>query len=321
MKIPTVSVIIPIYNTERYLRRCIDSVISQTFKDIEIILVDDGSPDHGGIIADEYAERYDNISVIHKKNGGLAEARRSGIIAAQGEYIMNVDSDDTIPSDAVQFLYEKCVTDNLDIAYGSMTRYIGGEKAYEIEHPQEGFLNSEEFTAYLLDPICICASCGYIGRKSIWANPIFPDQKFVFPSEDIFINIKLSRYVNKIGLYNHSVYNYYYNSSSISISGRYSTQAIWEVYFSEVEKELKDRDLLRKMRNGLNMLKINIASFSVRPIDPSKGWVKDAVECDTSTMPMKFKILRRLLNYPWLLDSFIKFNRFVKRKLLKSKKY
>lgn len=88
------SIIIPVYNVEKYLRRCVDSVLSQTFTDYEIILVDDGSPDNSGIICDEYNREYTCVQVIHKRNGGLSSARNAGIKAASGEYLLFLDSDD-----------------------------------------------------------------------------------------------------------------------------------------------------------------------------------------------------------------------------------
>lgn len=91
---PFLSVIIPVYNVEKYLNQCVDSVINQNLDDIEIILVDDGSPDNCPQICDFYAEKYDYVKVIHKKNGGLSSARNSGIDDAQGDYIIFMDSDD-----------------------------------------------------------------------------------------------------------------------------------------------------------------------------------------------------------------------------------
>ena len=99
---PLVSVIIPIYKVEKYLRASIDSALNQTYENIEIILVDDGSPDACPQICDDYAEKYDNIKVIHKKNGGLSDARNHGIEASSGEYLYFLDSDDTIDSRAVE---------------------------------------------------------------------------------------------------------------------------------------------------------------------------------------------------------------------------
>ena len=100
-----ISVIIPIYNVEEYLERCINSVINQTYKNIEIILVDDGSSDRCGMICDKYAEKENRIKVLHKKNGGLSDARNSGIEVANGEYITFIDSDDYVSCDYVEYLY------------------------------------------------------------------------------------------------------------------------------------------------------------------------------------------------------------------------
>lgn len=103
-----VSVIVPVYKVEKYLHRCIDSIINQTYKNLEIILVDDGSPDNCGKICDEYAEKDNRIKVIHKSNGGLSSARNAGLDVANGDYVYFVDSDDYIDT--------KLVEDNLNLA-------------------------------------------------------------------------------------------------------------------------------------------------------------------------------------------------------------
>lgn len=111
-----VSVIIPIYNVEQFFSRCIESVISQTYKNLEIILVDDGSTDHCGIIADKYAEKDDRIKVIHQKNGGLSAARNNGIAIATGKYITLVDSDDYIDNSFVETLLDNLAKTDSDIS-------------------------------------------------------------------------------------------------------------------------------------------------------------------------------------------------------------
>ena len=93
---PTISIIVPIYKVESLLSKCVDSLLSQTFGDLEIILVDDGSPDNCGKICDEYAQKDPRIFVIHKENGGLSSARNAGLDVCKGEYIMFVDSDDYV---------------------------------------------------------------------------------------------------------------------------------------------------------------------------------------------------------------------------------
>ena len=101
---PTISVIVPVYRVEKYIRRCVDSILAQSFRDYELILVDDGSPDYSGAICDEYATRDPRIRVIHKENGGLSSARNVGIDAASGEYLFFMDSDDIIHPDTLRIL-------------------------------------------------------------------------------------------------------------------------------------------------------------------------------------------------------------------------
>ena len=100
-EVPLISVVVPVYKVEKYLKKCVDSIIAQTYKNIEIIIVDDGSPDSCPEICDEYAEKDSRVKVIHRQNGGLSAARNSGIKIAAGEYISFVDSDD---------LFSRCIS-------------------------------------------------------------------------------------------------------------------------------------------------------------------------------------------------------------------
>ena len=111
-----VSVIVPVYNVEKYLRRCLDSIVNQTYRDLEIILVDDGSPDNSGAICDEYAGKDDRIQVIHQNNRGLSAARNTGLDVATGAYISFVDSDDWLQDAFVEKLYKKAEKNALVIA-------------------------------------------------------------------------------------------------------------------------------------------------------------------------------------------------------------
>lgn len=113
---PQISVIVPVYNVQRYLRRCVDSILSQTFSDLEVILVDDGSPDRCGAICDEYAAADPRVKVIHKPNGGLSSARNAGIEAAAGEYLAFVDSDDWLDADMFEQLHRLCTARGAQIA-------------------------------------------------------------------------------------------------------------------------------------------------------------------------------------------------------------
>ena len=99
---PLISIIVPVYKVEKYLKRCVDSILTQTYQNMEVILVDDGSPDNCGAICDRYKETDNRVVVIHKKNGGLSDARNAGLDIATGEYIMFIDSDDFVEIDMME---------------------------------------------------------------------------------------------------------------------------------------------------------------------------------------------------------------------------
>lgn len=127
-----ISVIVPVYKVEPYLDKCVSSIVGQTYKDLEIILVDDGSPDRCPEICDAWAEKDSRIKVIHKKNGGLSDARNVGIAAANGEYIGFVDSDDYISPDMYELLHRRIVDDDCDIAAcGFREFFIESQEYYE----------------------------------------------------------------------------------------------------------------------------------------------------------------------------------------------
>ena len=111
-----ISVVIPVYKVEKFIRNCVDSVIAQTYKDLEIILVDDVSPDGCPAICDEYAAADKRIKTVHKENGGLSSARNAGLDVATGEYVFFVDSDDYISENAIERLYEALIKEKADIA-------------------------------------------------------------------------------------------------------------------------------------------------------------------------------------------------------------
>lgn len=119
-----ISVIIPIYNAEKYLEKCIESILIQTHKDFELILVDDGSKDNSGRICDEYAKKDSRIRVIHKKNAGVSTARNTGIESAKGEFIAFVDSDDWLQKNSLEILYKEIKAQNADLVAGAFERIV-----------------------------------------------------------------------------------------------------------------------------------------------------------------------------------------------------
>lgn len=135
---PKISVVIPVYRAEKYLEKCLETILAQTLDSIEIIMVDDGSPDESGKIADEYARRYPQITVIHQENAGQGPARNKGIDLARGEYIGFVDSDDWIFPEMYHKLYEAAKKHNADIAVGGLRTMVGGQVLEIQEHPLAG---------------------------------------------------------------------------------------------------------------------------------------------------------------------------------------
>ena len=147
-----ISVIVPVYKVESYLETCIDSILTQTFKDLEIILVDDGSPDRCGEICDEYAKKDSRVRVIHKENGGLSDARNVGYEASTGEFISFIDSDDYIQPTMLQKLLEVCEKYNLKMA-GCDFQYVFDESD-KIVSGSTGIteiLTAEEFFLRIID--------------------------------------------------------------------------------------------------------------------------------------------------------------------------
>uniref|UniRef100_UPI00359CB7DB glycosyltransferase n=1 Tax=Bifidobacterium longum TaxID=216816 RepID=UPI00359CB7DB len=135
---PTVSVVVPIYNVERYLRTCVESLLKQTLNNMEIILVDDGSPDKSGLIADELASLHSNVKAVHQKNAGLGPARNTGIEYAAGEYVGFVDSDDWVDASMFADLYAAAKRDQADIVFGGHKDMVNGNVNNVKPHPLAG---------------------------------------------------------------------------------------------------------------------------------------------------------------------------------------
>lgn len=217
---PLVSVIIPVYKVEKYLNRCVDSVLAQTYTNIEIILVDDGSPDNCGNICDHYQKKDTRIHVLHKKNGGLSDARNAGFDISNGDYVTFIDSDDYVEASFIEQLLENLIKHNADIIECG---YIKGEKtmlpnsASELvctEFTSEQFLRNWhgkyknfETTAW-----------GKLYRKEVFIDK--DGEKILYPvgrlHEDILTTHRLVENAEKIVVLNRALYHYTINSSGIT---------------------------------------------------------------------------------------------------------
>lgn len=210
-----ISVIVPVYKVEQYLRECLDSILEQTYRDFELILVDDGSPDDSPRICEEYAIKDSRVVVIHKSNGGLSDARNAGMKVAQGEYVTFIDSDDYIAKDYLAYLYTILKREQADISACSLCKVIDGIVYNECmcEH----LIKYTPYTAIqslLIEKDGISTSaCGKLFKKTLFENDIcFPEGKLF---EDLFTIYKLFDLSNVI-IYSLST-KYYYRSTPNSI--------------------------------------------------------------------------------------------------------
>ena len=155
IKFPLISIVIPVYNTAKYLQRCMDSVLNQTYPAIEVVCVDDGSTDDSGNILDAYAMKDKRVRVIHQKNKGLVFSRKMGALLTKGEYISYVDSDDEISLTRYADLYEKGIIQNVDVILTDVIQvYNNGERA-EMKHSfREGIYSKEQIISDIMMNIC-----------------------------------------------------------------------------------------------------------------------------------------------------------------------
>ena len=307
-----VSVIIPAYNASPYLSRSVASALSQTYENIEVVIVDDGSTDDTGAIADGLVAQDSRVKVVHQENRGLAEARRSGIKAATADYLVHLDADDELLPDAVAFLLKKCVDEQLDVAYGSFIKVIG-EETFEVPHPMEGVLSGDEYLHFLFDRRCMCASWGNLFRREVWNDDIYPPRDRVLPSEDVLMNICMSAHVNRVGFYNKPVVKYYYVPTSLSVTNRLSSLDSWEKFFTLVEENLQRRGKLEELRRELLCMKLDRLTFYIHPLDTSHPWVKGVINDHNFRLPRRNAIMQRLLHYPKLCHWCVVNNRRLKK--------
>lgn len=132
---PEISVIVPVYKAEKYLHKCVDSLLAQTFTDFELLLIDDGSPDRSGVICDEYAALDCRVRVFHKANGGVSSARQTGLDNARGEYVIHADPDDWVESDMLEALYRKAKAENADMVICDFFMNTGTKQTYVDQKP------------------------------------------------------------------------------------------------------------------------------------------------------------------------------------------
>ena len=216
-----ISVIVPVYRTEKYLRRCIDSILRQTYKNLEIILVDDGSDDGAPLICDEYAHKDQRIQVIHKKNGGLSSSRNAGLDKAVGKYIAFIDSDDFIANDYVETLYREIKKKSAEFSKIDYKEVYDEKQICEKSSKQsviyEGEKVEEAYFNLRIDSVCVF----------LYSRNLIGDTRFIqgVTSEDIPFNFEIFSKAQKLVYIPTVKYYYYHNPKSIS-NGKFNKNMI-----------------------------------------------------------------------------------------------
>lgn len=210
-----ISVIVPIYKVEEYLCRCVDSIMRQTYKNIEIILVDDGSPDNCGAICDDYEKKDSRIKVIHQENAGLSAARNAGIRISTGKYITVVDSDDYITDDYVQVLYDAVQRTGCDIAIGSHEVIYDNGTVFDKSTGEDAVLTPKETLKRILydDGIDLSAWAKLYDR-SLFDTVEYPVGRLF---EDAATTYLLVDKANAVAVISKPIYKYMIRSNSITV--------------------------------------------------------------------------------------------------------
>ena len=210
-----ISIIIPIYNSSRYLETCLDSCLSQSFTDFEIIAVNDGSTDNSQEILETYAQNDSRIVVVNQKNGGSTRAREAGIIRAQGEYLFFLDSDDTITPDALEVLWKEAQLSNLDIIIGRIVSVLESGKI--IADSPNSLIYKESKQALLCSLLAKSVAptlCGRLIRKRLFENITQP-YEYVIGEDGITLYEMLKTHNPTFSLVDRKLYNYIQRPGSI----------------------------------------------------------------------------------------------------------
>lgn len=237
---PLISVIVPVYKVEMLLSRCIDSILDQTYRNLDIILVDDGSPDGCGRICDEYAQKDPRIRVFHQNNRGQGAARNVGLENAKGMYIGFVDSDDWIAPDMYEILLNCLVKENADVALcGRYLELESSEKVPMFHYPQTQIFSSHEAVRrFLLSDGLDAATWDKLYTKEIFSNIQYPSS---YVAEDMPVTSQLLAAANKVVHCGKPLYYYFQRNGSLSRSDYHEKSAGLYYFSKEVQLRMTEK--------------------------------------------------------------------------------
>lgn len=262
---PKMSIVVPVYNTEKYLQRCVNSLIHQTLPEVEIILVDDGSHDSCPQMCDEYATMDERVKVIHKKNAGVSAARNEGLQYATGEYVIFCDSDDWMELNACETLYTAGVQKNADVVVGDINRINGNEVIYNQFFSQEFYYTDRVEMDKLIMAVIYQNYCHLppttptIGYGGPWNKAV---------KRNFLINNHISFDVSLLGLYDDILYTAYIYANMHSIVYLHKPVYNYVVVPTSITKSFKE--------NSLDISKRIFNAFTkfIQQYDHDKQWEK-----------------------------------------------
>ena len=261
---PLISVIVPVYNVEKYLRQCLESLLHQTYPNTEIIMVNDGSKDRSGVICDEYAEKYDFVKVVHKENAGLGMARNTGMEQMTGKNVTFVDSDDWLNRDLLEILYKSLISNHVDFCKSGFQRVKNDGTVVSVTKYKNEIFEGDRAKKELLprmvgsspsqhDSVEMCVWGGLYNAEIIQSHNLkFPSERELI-SEDLVFNIDYMQYANGGYTIDALGYNYRVNDHSLTMAYRPDRYKACSNFYIEMEKKLKnlgydDMTLLRLKR-------------------------------------------------------------------------
>ena len=259
-----VSIIVPIYNIEGYIRECIDSILAQTYPDFELILVDDGSPDNCGRICDEYAEKDVRIKVIHKENGGLTSARNAGLSVAKGDWIMHVDGDDWIEPDMIESLIEAAKATEADLVFSDFIKY--GPNAGNNQLPSwnsDKIDSMSRYIAYVMTTIW-----GSIAKRSLYIDHSLKSPEGISYCEDFHLIVRLCHFAKTIVNVHRPFYHYRYRPTSIMSNMNRKTEADEQWVYQDTIRFFKEQGVYEDYRKVMSWR--TLKSTQELLLDPSE---------------------------------------------------
>ena len=311
---PKISIVIPVYNVEAYLLACLESCIAQTYSNVEIVVVNDGSTDGCYDLIEQFKIR-NNIIAVHKFNEGVTSARKIGVKKATGQYLCFLDSDDCLTSDSIEILYRQISLNNLDVVIGNF--FIDSEGIRKKNNQvNEGVLTPESYVKDLLygklhgGPVCRLFKIELFKELDL----IFDISREIVMCEDLLMNIKIAKYANRIGIYN--MYVYIYNIRSLSVNHTFQSSCSYEKSFLKtLQRTLKDYGFENQLEEAFVHRKcmhvIKLLSFGVR-IPKNDLFFKKILDSNlpfqSNLFTLKNKILWFFNKQNWVLFLLHKMN-------------